>query len=76
MWWVSVDGKHFPSVDLREGAFSAQGLGGQFIVVIPYLNLVVVQRDNDIMSMDEINSASDSARIGNLLRLIIAGKKG
>jgi CubicO group peptidase (beta-lactamase class C family) len=77
MWWVAVNGKHFPSVNLREGAFSAQGLGEQFIVVIPYLKLVVVQRNNtDRMSVEEINIASDSARIGNLLRLIIEAKKG
>jgi CubicO group peptidase (beta-lactamase class C family) len=76
MWWVAVNGKHFPSVDLREGAYSAQGLGGQYIVVIPYLNLVVVHRNNtDQMNIKEIKTASESATMGNLLRLIIEAKK-
>jgi CubicO group peptidase (beta-lactamase class C family) len=76
MWWVAVDGKHFPGVNLGEGAYSAQGLGGQYIVVVPYLNLVVVHRNNtDVMNIKEINAASESASIGNLLRLIVEAKR-
>lgn len=44
MWWVAVKGKHFPFLNLKNGAFSARGSGGHFLLVVPDGNLVIVHR--------------------------------
>ena len=41
MWWLVDNFKHHPDF---EGAYSATGWGGQFITVIPKLNVVVVHK--------------------------------
>jgi CubicO group peptidase (beta-lactamase class C family) len=43
LWWTDfVDGKIAPTVTLPEGSFMAQGSGGQYALVVPALDLVVV----------------------------------
>lgn len=72
MWWVSVDGWHlgnkFKSKTIRP--YSARGNYGQYIVVIPEMDLVVVQ------SVDK--SAGDKTAKGKsfnaLLKLILASR--
>jgi len=44
LWWVAVGGKAFPGATLDDGAFAAEGVGGNYIVVIPSRKLVVVHR--------------------------------
>jgi len=41
MWWLVDNFKHHPDF---EGAYSATGYGGQFITVIPKLNMVVAHK--------------------------------
>lgn len=41
LWWILDNFKHHPDF---EGAYSATGWGGQFITVIPKLNIVVVHK--------------------------------
>jgi len=50
LWWTGFLGDAIaPSVTLPEGSFSAQGSGGQFALVVPALDLVVVHTiDRDI----------------------------
>ena len=67
MWWVSVDGRHLPSIQVPAGTFSAQGYGGHMMVVVPAYELVVVHRVNtDVAS----NVVSD-AQFAKLLELIL-----
>ncbi len=35
LWWVAVNGNHYPGVELPDGSFSAWGGGGHFIAVVP-----------------------------------------
>jgi CubicO group peptidase (beta-lactamase class C family) len=42
MWWTELDGQHLENVDLPKGSFSARGSGGQYILVVPGLDLVIV----------------------------------
>jgi CubicO group peptidase (beta-lactamase class C family) len=63
-WWVEFDHQHFDSVDLGGGAFSAQGSGAQYLVVIPADNLVVVHRGRE-----KTNITID--QFGQLLRRIL-----
>ena len=45
LWWVgSINSGFAPSVELPQGTFSAQGVGGQYAFVIPRHDLVVIRR--------------------------------
>ena len=70
MWWVAVDGIHFPGVSLPAGTFSARGYRGHYLLVIPEWDLVVVHR---------VNTFQDNTRVlksdfGKLLKLILAAR--
>jgi CubicO group peptidase (beta-lactamase class C family) len=41
MWWLVDNFKHHPDF---EGAYSATGYGGQFITIIPKLNMVIAHK--------------------------------
>jgi CubicO group peptidase (beta-lactamase class C family) len=71
LWWVAVNGNHYPKVEVPDGSFSAWGAGGHFIAVIPALNLVVVHRVNT----DDPAKKVTLEQFGDLLRLILAAKK-
>jgi CubicO group peptidase (beta-lactamase class C family) len=71
LWWVAVNGNHYPKADVPDGSFSAWGSGGHFIAVIPALQLVVVHRVNT----DEPERKVTLEQFGELLRLILAAKK-
>jgi CubicO group peptidase (beta-lactamase class C family) len=78
LWWVAVDGVHLPGIRL-EGAFSAQGIGGHHVLVIPDRGLVIVHRgDNEPASHDiaEVIAAglrpgTSPAQFSDLVRLIL-----
>ena len=57
LWWVAVDGKHFSNMDnAPEGMITARGNGGQVIVVVPGMDLVIVSRGNTYKGSDnEVN---------------------
>jgi CubicO group peptidase (beta-lactamase class C family) len=45
LWWTDfLDGTVAPTVALPEGSFMALGAGGQYAVVVPALDLVIVHR--------------------------------
>ena len=46
MWWIAVDGRHFANVNIPDGSYSARGYGGQYLIVIPDMDLVIVHRAN------------------------------
>ncbi len=67
LWWVAVDGRHFPNVTLEDGAYSARGAGGHRILVIPSRDMVIVHRvDTDVRG----NRVS-SGEFGTLVQLIL-----
>jgi CubicO group peptidase (beta-lactamase class C family) len=70
LWWVAVNGNHYPNVDLPDGSFSAWGAGGHFIAIIPAFNLVVVHRVNT----DDPAKKVTLEQFGELLHLIVAAK--
>ena len=69
MWWVAVNGKHFPSVELPDGSYSAQGAYGQFCVVIPAYDLVIVHRVNS-----DIGNNVSYLEFGILLNYILQAR--
>jgi CubicO group peptidase (beta-lactamase class C family) len=70
LWWVSVDGRHFPGVTVDEGSYSARGMYGQFLVIIPRRDLVVVHRVNRDITGREVGYT----QFGRLLRMILEAK--
>ena len=75
MWWVAVDGEQYAGVNLKEGAYSAQGYGGHFLVIIPGYDLVVVHRnDTERIGLD-VDNEKVSAQFGTLLKLILEAQK-
>jgi CubicO group peptidase (beta-lactamase class C family) len=71
LWWVAVNGNHYPNVELPDGSFSAWGSGGHFVAVIPAFKLVVVHRVNT----DDPSKKVTLEQFGELLRLILASKR-
>ncbi|ERJ58646.1 serine hydrolase domain-containing protein [Sphingobacterium paucimobilis] len=72
MWWVNKlenQYKLLPNVDLPANAYMASGVGGQILLVIPTLDLVIVHR----VDTDAGQSLSN-ANIGRLFQLIIDAK--
>jgi CubicO group peptidase (beta-lactamase class C family) len=48
LWWVEINGNLIPGIALPDGSFSAEGYRGQYLTVIPKLDLVIVnQFDSD-----------------------------
>lgn len=70
MWWVAADGRHFPGVSLPDGAYSARGAGGHYILVVPDYDLVVVHRVNTDGPGPRVNGQE----FGELVRLILAAR--
>ena len=67
MWWVAAEGKHLPNVDLVDGAFSARGAGGHYILVIPSHDMVIVHRVNT----DVAGNSVSGAEFGTLVQMIL-----
>jgi len=71
LWWIAVNGNHYPKVEVPDGSFSAWGAGGHFIAVIPAMNLVVVHRVNT----DDPARKGTLEQFGELLHLLLAASK-
>ena len=68
LWWVAPNGgPHFTSAYFNGRVFSAQGFGGHYIVVVPYLDLVVVHRVNTDMQGRFVTGS----QFGRLMQLIL-----
>lgn len=70
MWWVAVDGRHFPGVSLPQGTFSARGYRGQYLLVIPAWDLLICHRVNTFQQ----DTAVSKTDFGKLLAMIIAAR--
>ncbi len=71
MWWVAVDGRHLPNVDLEDGAYSARGAGGHYILVLPSHDMVIVHRVNT----DAPGKSVSSGEFGTLVRMILDARQ-
>jgi CubicO group peptidase (beta-lactamase class C family) len=68
LWWTGfMGGDVAPTVTLPEGSFSAQGAGGQYALVVPALDLVVVHR----VDRDAPYTEPSIRSIGRLFWLIL-----
>lgn len=69
MWWV-WDAAN--SSDVMSGAYSARGLGGQFIVVIPRLDLVIAHKTD--LRAGGVRRRVNATQFAEVVRLIIAAR--
>jgi CubicO group peptidase (beta-lactamase class C family) len=72
LWWVAVDGRHFPGVTMPAGSYSARGAHGHFILVVPAFDLVIVHRVNSDIRGREVSAA----QFGTLVQLIFDARGG
>ena len=56
LWWIASKRKLVPGIALEDGSFSARGFGGQSIVVLPSLDLVIVYRETNSFSVPRFGS--------------------
>jgi CubicO group peptidase (beta-lactamase class C family) len=79
-WWIGIEGRLYPGVDVGEGAYAAHGAGGHYITIIPQYDMVVVHRVNTNGRTIPIGGTdpgmSVSAReYGELLAMILAARE-
>jgi CubicO group peptidase (beta-lactamase class C family) len=70
LWWVAVDGRHLPQCTLN-GAYSARGAGGHYILIIPDQKLVIVHRVNTDIQGRQVSGD----QFGQLVKLILDARK-
>lgn len=70
LWWVGVNGTTFPGVKIGQQAYYAWGTGGHYIVVVPELKLVIVNRVNTDLPGQRI----DDEQFGRLVELILLAR--
>jgi len=63
MWWVALNGEHFPFLKLPDGTFSARGTGEQVILIIPESNVVIVHRTNVLKPRERYMHVTEFAKI-------------
>ncbi len=67
LWWVSRQGIHWPGVIVPEGTYSARGIGGHRLVVMPALDLVLVHRVDTSVKGREVTSTQFGRLLATLL---------
>lgn len=76
-WWIAIDGRLYPGVDVGDGAYAAHGAGGHYITIMPEHDLVVVHRVNTNDRTEPVGGFDPGTSIarddyGKLLALILA----
>jgi CubicO group peptidase (beta-lactamase class C family) len=83
LWWVEYGGVHFPEVSIP-GMFSARGVGGHYLLIIPSLDLVIVHRVDNEPSVKDSKTVAEmtdrdfvtKAQFGHLVKLILDAQTG
>ena len=68
MWWTGRGWGAFPRVKLKDHSYWGAGFGGHWVVVLPYADMVVVNR----VDTDKYGDRVSRREMGSLLRLILA----
>ncbi|MBZ9716615.1 beta-lactamase family protein [Mesorhizobium sp. AD1-1] len=66
LWWTAAANAPGDSISVHAPMFYASGFGGQYIVVVPTLDLVIVHRSA------RVDHGISHARMGDILRLVLA----
>ncbi len=68
MWWVAANGRHFESATLPDGAYTARGAGGHFVLVVPQWDLVIVHRVNTFLPDHDVSGQQFGALLDAILK--------
>ncbi|MDB5369800.1 MAG: serine hydrolase [Roseomonas sp.] len=68
MWWVSRAGVMLPQVIVPEGTYTAAGVRGHYVTVLPALDAVVVHR----VDTDRPGTSVSKTQYGRLISLLLA----
>jgi len=71
MWWVAREGgknPHLPFVRIPAGSYSARGAYGQYLLIVPAYDMVIVHRVDSSPKSRRVSAAG----FGYLVRLILA----
>jgi CubicO group peptidase (beta-lactamase class C family) len=68
LWWVAHEGRLFAGTTMPDGAFAAYGMGGQFLIVIPQVDLVIaLLADPERAEQESRRAASHRRRLAQLV---------
>ncbi|HEU5199327.1 MAG TPA: serine hydrolase [Ktedonobacterales bacterium] len=73
LWWTCINGNLFHGLPLPEGSYASYGMGGQFLLVIPARDLVVVHMGNPD---DPAYRQPTTAQLCRLMELILEASGG
>jgi CubicO group peptidase (beta-lactamase class C family) len=76
LWWIAVDGRHFPGVALPDGSYSARGSGGHNMLLIPGYDLLIVHRVNTDIQGRRVDDADFGTLVSHILAARPAGADG
>lgn len=79
-WWIAMDGRLYPGVDVGDGAYAAHGAGGHYITILPAYDLVVVHRVNTNDRTSPVGGTEEGTRVtraeyAKLLALILEARE-
>ena len=70
MWWIQVNAAAHPELRIPDGSFTASGLGGQLMTVIPGIETVIV----NLMNTDEPGPRLAAEQWDRLLGIVLAAR--
>jgi CubicO group peptidase (beta-lactamase class C family) len=70
LWWIQRNAAAHPELRLPDGSFTASGLGGQLMTVIPQIETVVV----NMMNTDEPGPRISADQWDRLLAIVMAAR--
>jgi CubicO group peptidase (beta-lactamase class C family) len=70
LWWIQTNAARYPELRLPDGSFTASGLGGQLMTVIPQIETVIV----NLMNTDETGPRIGTDQWDRLLSTVLAAR--
>jgi CubicO group peptidase (beta-lactamase class C family) len=70
LWWIQRNAAEHPELHIPDGSFTASGLGGQLMTVIPQIETVVV----NMMNTDDAGPRISADRWDRLLGTVMAAR--
>jgi CubicO group peptidase (beta-lactamase class C family) len=70
MWWIQMNAAAHPELRIPDGSFTASGLGGQLMTVIPEIETVIV----NLMNTDEPGPRIRTDQWDRLLGIVLAAR--
>ena len=70
MWWIQINAAAHPELRIPDGSFTASGLGGQLLTVIPQIETVII----NLMNTDQPGARLGTDQWDRLLGIVLAAR--